>query len=257
MNHFMSVKLLIGGVIIALLAEVETASAQFVPRRGFRGGYYDYDACIYPDINQTNAAYQQAYTQEREYQAQSSMARTAAWQNINQSVAQQANLQTQSMLAQRQATQDWWFQTQAQQVANRQARASYQPTSLPKSDSAESYDPALQAPPQKPAAKEIMLWPTLLKSSPFDTLRAEVESPFRRAYVDNKPLTADDYRGILRSLDAMKAKLKEMSSQVVESEYAAVENYLNELSADAQKRLEARLSPKRASDTENTSATKP
>jgi hypothetical protein len=89
-----------------------------------------------------------------------------------------------------------------------------------------------------------MLWPTLLKDPAFAELRSEIESPFRIAYADNKPLSAGDYRGILKSIDAMKIKLKGISSSVVESEYEAVVSYLDELAADAQKRLNARIDPK-------------
>ena len=48
----------------------------------------------------------------------------------------------------------------------------------------------------------------------------------------------------------MKMKLKGMSSSVVESEYDAVESYLDELAADAQKRLNARIEPKPEIDKE-------
>jgi hypothetical protein len=261
MNAYTRINLILCGMILAVLLQAGTASAQIAPRRpanlGHRGsGYYGgYDPVIYPDINKSNAAYQQAALQAKQYQAQSSMAATSAWQNINQSMAQQANMQTQSMMAQRDSAKDWWFQQQSQQMANRQARESYQPMVLP--NSAEAYDPGLQAATQTPAAREIMLWPTLLKNPAFDQLRAKVESPFRRAYADDKPLTADDYRGILQAIDEMKATMKEMSSRVIESEYEAVEGYLNELAADAQKRLNARTSPKTEMDKEKTSNEKP
>ena len=76
MNGFTRTNLIVWGVAVTVFLQVEAASGQFVPRR-HSGGYGGYDGAIYPDINQTNAALQQAYTQEREYQAQSSMARTS------------------------------------------------------------------------------------------------------------------------------------------------------------------------------------
>jgi hypothetical protein len=246
MNKLMRTNLIVA-ILVALGLHVGTASAQFAPRRNLGGnrggGYYGgYDTTIYPDINQTNAAYQQSYTQNRQYQGQVASARTSAWQNINQSVAQQANSQTQSMLAQRQSSKDWWYEQESRKLAQSQARGSYQPRSLPAAGYA---DPAVPA-SQTPSQPEIMIWPTLLKSPAFDALRAQVEAPFRRATADKQPLTADDYRAILRAIEEMKAKLGSLASQVVESEYAAVEGYLNELAADAQKRLDARLSPKPA-----------
>jgi hypothetical protein len=252
MSRFTRFCLLLAGVALALGIYAETASGQLAPRRfvgrGGYGGYYGYDyGPYYPDINQTNAELQQAYNQERQYQAQSSMARTAAWRNINQTMIDQANQQTQSMLAQRQSAKDWWYQIEAQQVASRQAREAAQAAAAAKSESEDPYNNP-QAAARNSAAKDIMVWPTLLRGPAFDQLRAEVEAPFRRGYADHKPLTADDYRGILRALDEMKAKLKDFSSRVVESEYVAVESYLDDLAADAQKRLEARLSPKAPAD---------
>jgi hypothetical protein len=226
------------GILAAMLVQTGAASAQFSPRRsygGYRGGYYESDPVIYPNINQTNAAYQQAASQAKQYQASSSMARSSAWQGINQSLAQQANYRTQTMQAEKDSAKDWWFQQQSMQMAQRKA-GSYRPTNLPESDYAGT--------DEQPAAREIMLWPTLLKDPAFDELRAEIEAPFRRAHAANKALSADDYRGILKSIDAMKKMLKQISSQVLESEYSAVVSYLDELAADANKRLAARSAPK-------------
>ena len=129
-------------------------------------------------------------------------------------MAQQADDRTQSMMAQRQSGKDWWYQSKRRRWRDRKARASYRPANPPDANYAKPVTPAMQAPSQTPAAKEIMVWPTLLKEDAFDDLRAKVEAPFRRAYADNKPLTADDYRGILQAVDEMKAKLKGISSQV-------------------------------------------
>jgi hypothetical protein len=252
MNQLTRTKLIVGGIVLAGLMQAATAEAQIAPRRGFSraGGYDGYDVGIFPDINQSNAAIMQSYTQNRELQTQSAMARSASWRNINQSAAQQANMQTQSMLAQRQSSKDWWYAQQERKLAQSQARSAPPPRSLPATEYAEPSSP----PEQTPAAREIMIWPTLLKSPMFDDLRAKVEAPFRRAYADKQPLTADDYRGILQAIEEMKAKLATLASQVVESEYAAVESYLNELAADAQKRLDARLSPKPTEEKKKSSA---
>ena len=258
MSWFTRTNLILGGIVVAVSMQVEAVNAQFVPRRhigGYNGGYYGYDAGIYPDINKTNAAYQQAWTQQKQYQGQTVQAQTSAWQNINRMAAQQASMQTQSMQAQRQSSQDWWFQQQSRKLAESKAGASPQPMFLPSTIYAEPAAP-VNNPPSQAAAKEIMIWPTLLKSPMFDALRAKIESPFRRAYADKKPLTADDYRGILQAIGEMKTKLESLSSQVVESEYAAVEGYLDDLATDAQKRLDARISPQTPSDKDESTAEK-
>jgi hypothetical protein len=264
MIHLKRTHYVVAGIVTVLMLQAGTAFAQIAPRRSLGGnrggGYYSLDPVIFPNINQTNAAYQQAASQARANQAQSAMARTSAWQNINQSMMQQANMRTQSMAADRQSAKDWWFETQTQQAAERRARASYQPTNLPSLSPAATLELAneiARQPDPTPAQKEIMLWPTLLKGSAFDQYRARVEAPFRRSYAEKTPMTADDYRGILQAIDEMKSKLEGMSSQVIESEFAAVNGYLDELATDAQKRLDARLSPNPATEKTDASETKP
>jgi len=90
------------------------------------------------------------------------------------------------------------------------------------------------------APKELMLWPTLLKEQRFDENRGSVEAPFRRAYADGKPLTIDDYQAIVKTVEKMKATVKSLESQLVETEYNSVDKYLDDLIADAQKRIKAR-----------------
>jgi hypothetical protein len=85
-----------------------------------------------------------------------------------------------------------------------------------------------------------MLWPTLLKQQRFEGDRADVEAPFRRAYADGKPLTIEDYQGIIKAVEKMKDTVKGMESQLVETESTAVQKYLDDLIADSQKRIQAR-----------------
>jgi hypothetical protein len=255
MSGYTRASLIVGAIVATLLLETNAANAQFAPRRNFgrsNGNYYNYDSGYYPDINATNAMYQQAWTQHQQFQAQTADTRTAAWQSINQSAAAAANARTQSMMAQRQSSQDWWFQQQSRKLAESKANAAYQPVDL---SPLEYNDPAVRSASPTPQ-NEIMMWPTLLRDPMFDALRAKVEAPFRRAAADKKPMTADDYRGILQALGAMKTELKGLSSQVVESEYSAVESYLDELTADAQKRLDARLQPKPTEEKEKSAGEK-
>jgi hypothetical protein len=246
MNGFL--KTLSGLWVLAALVVLfsETASAQISPHRptGSRignyggGGYYGYDYAVMPDINKTNAAYQESWNQQKQYQAQVAQSQSDAWRNLNQTIAQQAATQTQTMQADRQASRDWWYQQQSRQLAESKARAAYQPMNLP----ASAYAGSAPAPVEQPV-REIMLWPTLLKLPTFNDGRAKVETPFRRASEKKNPLAADDYRSILAAIVVMKTQLEDVSSQVLEAETAMVEGYLNELAADAQKRLDARLKP--------------
>ena len=85
-----------------------------------------------------------------------------------------------------------------------------------------------------------MLWPTLLKDKRFYEDRTNVEAPFRLAYSKGRPISVDDYLMIIKTVENMKADVKSMESQLVETEYNSVQKYLDDLIADAQKRIQAR-----------------
>jgi hypothetical protein len=222
-------------VLAVLVFDALPAQAQFVPRRGdFGGGYY------YPDSGAMGLAVsaystaqgQNAYMQDRQLQAASSMAKSQAWQNINRSMQSQAASQPAAVPDSGQAARDWLFQ---HDTPSRPAR---KPMTLPASDMA-AVTPVRE--PDRPAApREIMLWPTLLKEDRFDGDRTDVEAPFRRTNADGKPLTVEDYQGIIKTVEDMKTAVKGMKSQLVDEEYAAVQKYLDDLIADAQKRIQAR-----------------
>jgi hypothetical protein len=225
-------------VALAVLAFcVPPAQAQFVPRRGGFGGGGGY---YYPDMSvmglatsaYSTAQGQQAYMQDRQLQATSSMAKSQAWQNVNKSMQMEAASRPASVPDSGQVARDWMFQHDA---SSRPAR---RPMTLPASDMA-AVAPVRET--DRPATpREIMLWPTLLKEDRFDGDRTDVEAPFRRANADGKPLTIADYQGIIKTVESMKTTVKGMESQVVNEEYDAVQKYLDDLIADAQKRIQAR-----------------
>ncbi|MGA2799053.1 MAG: hypothetical protein ABSE63_15850 [Thermoguttaceae bacterium] len=207
------------------------AQAQFVPRGG---GYY------YPDMSvmglatsaYSTAQGQNAYMQDRQLQATSSMVKSQAWQNVNRSMQSQAASRPAMVSDSGQVARDWMFQHEAP------SRPARRPMTLPATELA-AVTPVPE--PSMPAApREIMRWPTLLKEQRFDGDRTDVEAPFRRASADGKPLTVEDYQGIVKTVENMKATVKDMESQIVDDEYAAVQKYLDDLIADAQKRIQAR-----------------
>jgi hypothetical protein len=205
------------------------AQAQFVP-----GPYYNPDMSVLGTIDSSyqSRTQQQAYTANREMQMQSTMAKSMAWQNINRSMQAEAASQPTTVPDSGQSARDWMFQHQAP------SRPARRPMTLPASNV------AVVAPVEKfsqsAAPKEIMLWPTLLKEQRFDGDRADVEAPFRRAYSDGQPLTIGDYQGIIKTVEGMKTTVEGMKSQLIEEEYTAVQKYLDDLIADAQKRIQAR-----------------
>jgi hypothetical protein len=212
-----------------LICCVPPAQAQFVPH-----GYY------YPDMGvmgaataaYSSAAQQNLYMQDRQLQQTTSGARSQAWQNINRSMQMEASARPATVPDSGQAARDWMYQNAPS------SRTARRPMTLPSTDMA-LVTPARET--SKPAApREIMLWPTILKDQRFNEDRADVEAPFRRAYADGKPLTIDDYQGIIQAVEKMKATIKGIESQIVEPEYTAVEKYLDDLIADAQKRIQAR-----------------
>jgi hypothetical protein len=211
------------------------ADAQFVP-----APYYYSDAGV---IGAATAAYQsaaqaQAYAENRQLQATSSMARSLAWQNINRTMQSEAMSRPATVTNSAQAARDWMFQNAPS------SRYASRPMTLPRTSMAmlESADVAQPTDEEtaSTASQEIMLWPTILKDPLFDKDRASVEAPFRRAYADGKPLTIEDYQNIIKTVENMKATVTTLKSSLVESEYASVQKYLDELIADAQNRIRAR-----------------
>jgi hypothetical protein len=179
--------------------------------------YYDFGGLAALASAYELSSQRMAYAMDRQLQLQSSLAQTADWRAINQSLQAGALSQRYNALDGGQAARDWMYEMR--RIAG----------------------PRETIPPPLRSFREIMLWPTLLRGDAFAALRHQVEAPFRRAQADRKPLTAEDYQGIIRALEAMKTTLQAMKPQVLESEYAVVEDYLDDLLREAQRRLESRI----------------
>jgi hypothetical protein len=215
-----------------------TAEGQFVPYPCYDGGWAG-GMALYSSSYQS-AAQQQVYQQNRQSQDRSTMARSQAWRQINNSMTAQAQSRTQSINQQNQSAQDWWYQTQLQQAARRPSASSWAPPpqgNVPAA--AQTTEVAAAAPPQS-ASQEIMTWPTLLKGEQFAERRNLVEAPFRRGYANHQPLSVADYEGVIAAVKEMKATLALMKPQLLSAEYETVEAYLNGLISDAEKRLASR-----------------
>jgi hypothetical protein len=227
-------KMAIAGRLLAgigvLVIGVRAVQAQFVPGPG----YYS-DMGVFGSVTAayTSAQQQQSYNENRQMQATSSMAKSQAWQNINRSMQAQAASRPSSVPDSGQAARDWMFQQSAS------SRPAGRPMTLPAASMA-SVDKVIK---EREEQKEIMLWPTLLKADRFEGDRKDVEAPFRRAYADGKPLTVADYQGIIKTVDDMKNTVKSMESQLLDTEYDSVQKFLDDLIADAQKRIQTREAP--------------
>jgi hypothetical protein len=224
-NKKQAVTFLIG--LASLIFVSPSAWAQFVP-----GGYYRPDMGVVGSVTSaySTAQSQRAYTQDRQMQMAGTMAKSAAWQGINRSMQSEAASRSGPVPDAGQAARDWMYQNAPS------GRSRGRPMTLPATQmaSASSESSGMQGP------REIMLWPTLLKEQRFRTDRYAVEAPFRRAYADGTPMTIDDYEGIINGVENLKAQVKTMESQLVETEYNSVQKYLDDLIADAEKRIRAR-----------------
>jgi hypothetical protein len=107
-----------------------TASAQMFPGRYRNNSSYDmdaYDAAV--GINALNSANNAARSTAQAYQAwsqQSSQQMAATQSDIRSAMDAGAQQRAQNIYGQQQASRDWWFQTQQQQAAQRQAEAAQQ-----------------------------------------------------------------------------------------------------------------------------------
>jgi hypothetical protein len=219
--------LCLAGAVLIIVAQ--PVRAQFVPGPGY---YPDMGVMGSVTAAYSSAAQQNAYMQNREMQATSTMAKSAAWQSLNRSMRNEASSRPTTVPDSAQSARDWMFQNAAP------SRSSRRPMTLPATDMARATSPRQTTQPV--AQKDIMIWPTFLKEQRFDGERADVEAPFRRAYADGKPLTIEDYQGVIKSVTQMKTTVKSMESQLLDTEYASVDKYLDDLIADAEKRIKAR-----------------
>jgi hypothetical protein len=235
--------LLAGGV----LSLARPGSAQFYPGYGYGGwGGYDGGAALLGS-DQRQAAVIEAKTQSRLAGQQFAAQQNAVVQGgIRSTLTNQANARDAAIANQQAQTQDWWFQHQQQQVAQRQAStaqaAEYSMNSAP------SAGWSSLGPPHKPppAAMDIIQWKTLLQDPCFASDRAKVEAPYRRTtYTPGAPPklgtpNEDDYQKMSAAVEDMKAILQwKLSEGVDTGEYNTAKAFLNQLGNELAKRAQA------------------
>jgi hypothetical protein len=183
---------------------------------GYYGGWGSYN------YGRTVALDTQLASQSR------AMAQNAVVQSgIRSTLADQAQARTEASLSQRQAGKDWWFQTQQQQIAARQARGPMSSASVSSQF--------------EPSGVEIIDWPSLLREPVFSKQRARVEDPYLRSSEGLSEPTAADYRDMV---DAT-AEMKELLAQRVAFDYglpagqfAEASKFLDNLASEARGRAE-------------------
>ncbi len=222
MGKSIPLRVVVLAALAAALLLVQTATAQIVyPRQNYYGGYYGaWDAYPYGPGSTYNTTLDNAAQQKMLGQSEAAAQRAAMQSGIRSTLSNQATAWNQATNNRRQDDRDWWFQTQQQQLAQRQAQQAYRPAPAA---AAPAFEPATAtaATVASPArANDIINWRPILYDRRFDALRAAVEAPYLRN--GGKPLsqpTAADYRNMIKAFEQMKVVLKQMDAQISAREY--------------------------------------
>ena len=220
---------------LCLLSVAMPADAQlFSGRHAFGGGYGGGDYGAYPysvpsGYSNTSRMVMQA---DRSSGQRAMAAQSAAMQQgIRSTLSSQADARTQAIYSQRQQGRDWWFQTQQQQMAQRQSMGSRPGMSAAMAN----FEPEPAALSSR-AATDVIKWPVVLQDERFAEQRAMIEAPYRRVPKANPTLT--DYRDMVEGTEQMKAFLKQMLAEISAQEYLSAESFLNQLAGEARGRIE-------------------
>ena len=229
---------LFAGSIFGLAGPV---AAQFYPGYGYGGwGGTDGSAALLGSDNRQATA-MQLKAQSRQAGQQAAMEQNNVVQSgIRNMLSSQAQSQTKAILSQRQANQDWWFQQQAQQLAQRRAMESqHGAPAIPVGFAPAGGPPA--------AAMDIIKWPTVLQESCFASERTQIEAPYRRTPPKLSLPTPADYRKMAGTVENMKAVLEWRLKEGIETaDYNAAKTFLNRLgrkSPHGPKRPAVRITP--------------
>ena len=146
---------------------------------------------------------------------------------IRNTLSSEAQSQTKAILSQRQANQDWWFQQEAQQLAQRRTmELEHGVPAIPVGFAPAGGPPA--------AAMDIIKWPTVLQEPCFASERAHIESPYRRAPPKLNRPTPADYHQMAGAIENMKAVLAWRLKEGIETaDYNAAKTFLNRLVEEA------------------------
>ncbi len=232
MNRRILVAALVAGGMLGLAGP---ASAQFYPGYGYGGygwgGAEGAAALAGSDYRQSTAM--QLKAQSMQFGQQRTMQQNMVVQSgIRNMQSSQAQSQTNAILAQQQANQDWWFQQQSQQMAQRQAKEQYGAQPIPT-----GFAPAGGPPP---AATDIIPWPTVLQDQCFASERAKIEAPYRRSPPKLSVPTTADYRQMASTVEDMKAVLEwKLREGIPTAGYETAKAFLSQLGAEVAARAQA------------------
>jgi hypothetical protein len=212
------------------------ASAQFYPGygNGGWGGWNGSAALLGSDYKQAQAM--QLKAESRQAGQEASMNQNYVVQSgIRNTLSSGAQSRSAAILSQQQATQDWWFQHQSQQMA-RQQSTDFTMAAMPvttRSGFSPFGSPA-------PVATDIIPWPALLQEQCFASERTKIEAPYRRTPPKLSTPTEADYQQMVSTVEDMKAVLQwRLSEGVDTNEYNAAKTFLNQLGSELGQRVQA------------------
>ncbi len=229
MKHRILLAVLVAGGMSGLAGP---AWAQFYP--GFRyGGWGGTNAAALLGSNQRQATIMQIKAQNMQTGQQATMAKNNLMQSgIRDMMSSQAQSRSDSIVSQKQANQDWWFQHQSQQMAQRWARANDSSSAVPAGFAPSPGPPA--------AALDVIQWPTILQDPGFTAERARIEAPYRRTPPKLSAPTPADYRKMADTVEDMKAMLTwRLRGGINTSDFNAATTFLNQLGAEVAARAQA------------------
>jgi hypothetical protein len=177
----------------------------------------------------------QIAAQNRQLGQQAAMQQNMMVQSgIRNTLLTQAQGQTNAVLNQRQANQDWWFQYQGQKMAAQRGGGTGASAALVGVGGFEPADPAPQA------AMDIIQWPALLQAPAFASRRAEIEAPYRRSPPGLSVPTTNDYRNMAKTVEQMKDILDWLTRDGVNTQqYDLANACLNKIGQEARERSES------------------
>jgi len=230
MKHRILVAALVASGVFGLVGPV---SAQFYPGYGWGGwgGMNGAAALAGSDYRQATAM--QLKAQNTQAGQQAAMQQNYVVQSgIRDTLSSQAQSQTNAIMSRQQANQDWWFQHQSQQMAERKTMEYATGAPAVPVGFAPSGGPP-------PAAMDIIKWPTVLQESCFASERSQIEAPYRRTPPKLSTPTPADYAKMAGTVDDMKAVLEWRLKQGVDtSQYNTATAFLNQLGREVAARAQ-------------------
>lgn len=247
-----------------------TVSAQLFPARRYRGSYDGldyYDAAVgalaLGSADSATRGVAQNYQAWRQQAAAPQMSATQS--GIQNAMSADAQRRTEAIYSQQQSNRDWWFQTQQQQIAQRQAAATQMEAAQLVADSAQRQSQGTQYQPQgmqyetspaapgfesetkfvpPPVAMDVIPWSPVLRFPRFAEQRARIEAPYRRSSKGLSTPTAKDYQDMIDATEKMKTILKGLVDIISAQDYFNTEAFLNQLASEARTRLKE-VTPKK------------